>query len=421
MPIMFSLQRPRRRFAVALATTAFALAGCHHAARQTDPLPTVRTARRAIAARVEATGVLEPIDVVQVRSKAAGVIRDMPVDVGSDVAEGGLIAQIDPRDVKNQLDAAMADDVAAVAALRNADLARERADTMFAQQAIALTERDSVDAGLVRAASAVADARSNLDIARQQFEDATVRAPIAGTILSKSVSQGQLVTSATASFGSGVTLVTMANLRRVRLRVNVDEADVESIRPDQHAEIAVDAVAWRSFEGVVEKIEPEAVLDQGVTFFPVLVSIDNRDRLLMPGMNGEVSIVTRQAPNALAVPLGAVRAASELATIARLFSLSPEELRDRIRPSLLPATTTQGSTGAHFVVAALADGGYELRVVRLGAADLQWAQILEGLSESDRVVLLDEIPSSRPARPLRLRLAAGVAIASENSGAPAHP
>jgi HlyD family secretion protein len=420
MRIKFSTQRPRRRFAVALAL-AFAGAGCHHAARQTDPLPTVRAARRAIAARVEATGVLEPIDVVQVRSKAAGIIRDMPVDVGSEVTEGGLIVQIDPRDVQNQLEGAMADDVAAVAALRNADLARERADTMFAQQAIALTERDSVDAGLVRAASAVADARSNLDIARQQFEDARVRAPIAGTILSKSVSQGQLVTSATASFGSGVTLVTMANLRRVRMRVNVDEADVENIHPDQHAEISVDAVAWRSFDGVVEKIEPEAVIDQGVTFFPVLVSIDNTDRLLMPGMNGEVSIVTRQAANVLAVPLEAVRGASELATIARLFSLSPEELRDRVRPSLLPATATQGSTGAHFVVAALADGSYELRAVRLGAADLQWAQILEGLNEGDRVVLLDEIPSSRPARPLRLRLAADVAIAHRDSRVQAHP
>lgn len=421
MPNTCSIQRPRRRFAVAVATAAFTSAGCHHAARQPDPLPTVRTARRAIAARVEATGVLEPIDVVQVRSKAAGIIRDMPADVGSEVAEGGLIAQIDPRDVQNELEGAMADDVAAVAALNNADLARQRADTMFAQQAIALTERDSVDAGLVRAASAVADARSNLDIARQQFEDATVRAPSAGTILSKSVSQGQLVTSATASFGSGVTLVTMANLRRVRLRVNVDEADVESIHPDQHAEIAVDAVAWRTFDGVVEKIEPEAVIDQGVTFFPVLVSIDNRDRLLMPGMNGEVSIVSRQAPNALAVPLGAIRGASELATVARMFSLSPEELRDKIRPSLLPATTTLGSTGAHFVVAALADGTFELRTVRLGASDLQWAQILEGLNEGDRVVLLDEIHGSRPARPLKLRLAADVAIAGEGSGAQARP
>src|SRR5947208_2827812 len=151
------------------------------------------------------------------------------------------------------------------------------------------------------------------------LEDATVRAPVDGTILSKSVSLGQLVTSATGTFGRDTSIVTMANLLRVRMRVNVDEADMANVRRGESATIRVDAVSSRSFDGVVEKIEPSAIVNQGVTFFPVLVTIDNHERLLMPGMNGEVTILAASRSGVLAVPVDGVRAANELVAIARVF------------------------------------------------------------------------------------------------------
>jgi HlyD family secretion protein len=398
--------RPTR--AVLFLVTIAAIAACHQTAHGPAILANAAATRRDIVARVQATGTLEPIELIAIRSKASGLVREMPVDIGSEVKAGDLIVQIDPRDVKSQFDAAAADDVASVAAMHNAELQKKRADDMMAQRIITPAEHDSVAAAFVRAASVVAEDRANLDLARQKLEDATVRAPSDGTILSKSVSLGQLVTSATGAFGRDTSIVTMANLQRVRMRVNVDEADMASVRPGEQATIRVDAIPSRGFDGVVEKIEPSAVVSQGVTFFPVLVSIDNRERLLMPGMNGEVTIVADHRSGVVAVPVDAVRASNEIVAIARVFELPADSQREAINPALLPAASGGTGTGAYFVVVAQPGGGYELRAVNRGATDLEWVEVRDGLREGERVVLLGEAARNRPLRPPILRLADGV-------------
>ena len=137
-------------------------------------------------------------------------------------------------------------------------------------------------------------ARTNLDLARQRLEDATVRAPIAGTVLSQTVSVGQVISSATSSVSGGTTLLTMADLSRIRVRVMVSETDVGNVQAGQPATVTVDAFPNRAFQGMVEKIEPQAVVDQSVTSFPVLVSLQNPGGQLLPGMNGEVTILVAQ-------------------------------------------------------------------------------------------------------------------------------
>ena len=393
---------------LSLAILAIA-AACQRTARAPAALPGAVATRRDIVVRVQATGTLEPIDLIAIRSKASGFVQKMPVDVGSDVKAGDLIVQIDPRDVKNQFDETVADDVASVVAMHNAELQKKRADDMLAQRVITPAEHDSVSAGYVRAVSDVAEDRANLDLARQKLEDATVRAPVDGTILTKSVSLGQLVTSATGTFGRDTSIVTMANLLRVRMRVNVDEADMANVRPGEPATIRVDAVPSRSFDGVVEKIEPTAVVNQGVTFFPVLVTIDNHERLLMPGMNGEVTIIAARKSGVLAIPVDAVRASNELVAIARVFQQSADSLRDAISPALLPASTTTAGGSSRFTVVALPGGGYELRAVQPGATDLEWVEVLGGVREGEKVVLLGEAARLRPGTPPPLRLAQGVA------------
>ncbi|HEY2852724.1 MAG TPA: efflux RND transporter periplasmic adaptor subunit [Gemmatimonadaceae bacterium] len=400
---------PSTRSLTSLAAALAVVVGCHHASQEPVSLPATAAARREITVRVQATGTLEPIDLVAIRSKASGVVRKMPVDIGTDVKAGDLIVQIDPRDVKNQFDEAVADDVASVAAMNNAALQKKRADDMLAQRVITPADQDSVAAAFIRAQSVVAEDRATLDLARQNLEDATVRAPVDGTILSKSVSLGQIVTSATGAFGRDTSIVTMANLLRVRMRVNVDEADMANVRPGEPATIRVDAVPSRTFDGVVEKVEPSAVVNQGVTFFPVLVTIDNHERLLMPGMNGEVTIVASHKSNVLAIPVDAVRPSNELVAIARVFERPADSLRESISPALLPTTTTTaGSGGAKFAVVALPGGAYELRTVQVGATDLQWIEVLGGVREGERVVMLGDAARTRPATPPTLRLAEGV-------------
>lgn len=412
-----SAQRPTCAVTL-LLVVALAGTACHQAAKQPTPLPSAAAARRTIVARVQATGTLEPIDLIAIRSKASGAVLKMPVDIGSEVKAGDLIVQIDPRNVQSTFDGAVADDVASVAGMHNAELQKKRAEEMLAQHVITPAEHDSVAAQYVAAVSVVAEDRANLDIARQALEDATVRAPVDGTILSKSVSLGQIVTSATGAFGRDTSIVTMANLQRVRMRVNVDEADMANVRPGELAQIRVDAIPSRTFDGVVEKIEPSAVVDQGVTFFPVLVSIDNHERLLMPGMNGEVTIIAERRPNVVAIPVDAVRGANELVAIARVFDLEADSLREQINPALLPAVATGTGGGAHFTVVALRAGGYEMRAVRTGATDLEWVEVLDGIREGDRVVLLGDAARTHPEVPATLRLAEGVARSNRTAAKP---
>ena len=406
---MIDIHRARTSARPVLSTivAAVLVSACHESARQPVALPATAAARRDIVVRVQATGTLEPIDLVAIRSKASGIVQKMPVDIGSDVRAGDLIVQIDPRDVRNQYDQAVADDVASVAAMRNAELRKKRVDDMLAQRVITPAEHDSVAASYVRAMSVVAEDRATLDLARQKLEDATVRAPVSGTILTKSVSLGQLVTSATGTFGRDTSIVTMANLLRVRMRVNVDEADMANVRPGEPATIRVDAVPTRSFDGVVEKVEPTAVVNQGVTFFPVLVTIDNHERLLMPGMNGEVTIIAARKAGVVAVPVDAVRPANELVAIARVFQRPADSLRDAISPALLPTSSAVGR-GSHFIVVSLPGGGYELRTIEPGATDLEWVEVVSGVRDGERVVMLGEAAKARPTAPPSLRLAQGV-------------
>src|SRR6185436_17532447 len=124
-------------------------------------------------------------------------------------------------------------------------------------------------------ASALVKARTDLDIARQRRDDATVRAPSAGTVLSQAVSAGQVIASATSSVSGGTSLLTMADLSRIRVRGLVSETDIGNVHPGQAATVTEEAFPQRTFTGSVEKVEPQAVVQQSVTMFPVLISISN--------------------------------------------------------------------------------------------------------------------------------------------------
>src|SRR5690606_31903574 len=111
---------------------------------------------------------------------------------------------------------------------------------------------------------------TNLDLAQQRLEDATVVAPSAGVVIEKLVSLGTVILSATNSAGGGTILVKMADLSEVRARVLITETDIGQVVPGLPATVTVDAFPNRVFNGVVEKIEPQAVIEQNVTMFPIL-------------------------------------------------------------------------------------------------------------------------------------------------------
>jgi HlyD family secretion protein len=330
----------------AFASVILALAACKSGTKPAlASVQTARVERRDIVVDVEATGVVEPINVVEVKSKASGQIVRMPVETGSLVRPGDLLVQLDTRDVKNQYDQALADVRAAQAKLDVSRAQRKRTDDLFQQGVVTAQEHEAATLDYANAEAQVVRGRTNLDLARQRLDDATVRAPVAGTVIEKDVSLGQVISSATATVGGGTTLLKMADLNQVRVRALVNETDIGLVAPGQTARVTVDAYPNHPFTGVVEKIEPQAVVQQSVTMFPVLVSIQNREGLLKPGMNGEVAILVQQRNNVLAVPNDAVRAPREAAQAASLLGLNPDSVRNDVATQLAALGSGGGRGG----------------------------------------------------------------------------
>jgi HlyD family secretion protein len=320
----------RSLFFVALAAIALAPA-CSRNKAKTPSVTTAPITRRDIIIDAQANGVVEPINIVEVKSKASGLINRMPVETGTLVKPGDLIAQVDTRDVKNQYNQADADVKAAEAKLEVSISQKRRSDEMFKSRVITAQEHEASALDYANAVASVVRARANLDLAKQRLEDATVTAPVAGTVIEKTVSQGMVITSATGAFGGGTTLIKMADLGRVRMRAQFNETDIGQIRAGQVATVIVDAYPDRRFSGVVEKIEPQAVVQQGVTMFPVLVTLSNLDGALKPGMNGEVSVTIEERKNVLAVPNDAVKTMREAVATAPLLGLNPDSVQAQLR------------------------------------------------------------------------------------------
>ena len=321
------------RFFPALALAALVIAPACNRNKSTGPsVSTMPVTRRDIIIDAQANGVVEPINVVEVKSKASGLITRMNVETGSLVRPGDLLAQIDTRDVQNQYNQAVADERAAEARLQVADAQKKRSDEMFRQRVITAQEHETAALDYANAQAAAIRARASTDLAKQRLEDATVTSPVAGTVIERTVSQGMVITGATGNSATGgTTLMKMADLTRVRMRAQFNETDIGQIRAGQPAIVIVDAYPDRRFQGLVEKIEPQAVVQQGVTMFPVLVTLANMDGALKPGMNGEVQVQIDQRLNVLAVPNDAVKNVREAMATAPLLGLDPDSVQAQMR------------------------------------------------------------------------------------------
>lgn len=323
-----------RRLLFALASVATILA-CGKKAEKALPLQTAAVTRRDIIVDATATAIIEPINVVEVKSKtASGQITKMTVEVGSYVKPGDLIVQIDTRDLTNAANQSQADFEAAQAKLTTSSSQKKRSDDLFKQRIITAQENETANLDFANAQAGMVRARTSLDLAQQRLEDATVRAPVEGTVIDKTVSLGQVIQAGTSSVGGGSTILKMANLQRVRARALVNETDIGQIVAGQEATVTVDAFPDRPFRGKVEKVEPQAVVQQNVTMFPVLISLNNEEGLLKPGMNGEAAVLVDRRTSVLTIPNDAVRSMREVQTISPLLGLNPDSVSAQLRASM---------------------------------------------------------------------------------------
>jgi len=329
-------------------------------------IPAEAIQRRDIAQTVEATGTVQPIVVVEIKSKASGQILRMPVELGSVVRTGDLLAQIDTVTVQNQYNQSLAALKAAEADVEISDAQKKRADTLYSREVLTADQHEAAVLAYANAVSTLARAQSDLEIARQALSDATVRAPSPGTIIEQDVTRGQVIASATSSASGGTTLLKMADLSKVQMQALVGETDIGNVKPGQSATVTVDAFPNRPFRGEVVKIQPQAVVQQSVTMFPVLISIANENGLLLPGMNGEVTVSIDERVGVLAVPLDAVRSVRELPTVAVALGMDADSLRAQVQ-RMARARFAARAGGGDSMRAAVSGGGRDtLRMARWG-------------------------------------------------------
>ena len=306
--------------------------------------------RRNLVVSASASGAIEPVLTVDVKSKASGEIIGMNVQTGDDVKEDQLLASIDPRIPRNNLAQAQANLEVAQAQLGNAKAQLARSDTLFKAQAITQTEYDGARLDYANANASVIRARSDLENARDRMNDTKLRAPLAGTIITKNVELGTVISSPTTDVGGGTVLFKMANLDTVQIRALVDETDIGKVSPGLLSTITVDAYPNRPFEGSVLKIEPQATVQQNVTMFNVLVRIPNPNHLLKPGMNTEVEIHVGRRDNVIAVPNAALRTQRDVASAAQVLGLDPTQVQQQL------ATASQQQTPTNRDSASLGGG-----------------------------------------------------------------
>ena len=302
--------------------------------------------QRDLNVSAEASGLVEPIQTVEIKSKASGEVLAVNVETGQEVTRGALLVEVEPRDVRNALAAAQADLEVAKARAMTSGANLKRVQEL--RQTNVATEQESETAVLedANARAQLVKARTNLELAQERMKDVTIRAPMNGTVIEKTVEPGSIIASASGTFGGGTTLLKMADLSTVQVRALVDQTDIGKVEAGQTVRVTVEAYPGRPFNGQVVKIEPQAVVEQNVTMFPVLIHLRNDERLLKPGMNTEVEIEIAQKQDAVVIPNDAVVAVRDANTAGAALGISEGDMRtamEKLRENMRAQFTGAGA------------------------------------------------------------------------------
>jgi HlyD family secretion protein len=331
---------------------------------------------------IEASGIIEAISSIEIKSKASGEVLFLGAEVGDSVEKGSIIGQIDQRTPTNILNQSKSDLEAAKVRLENAKSQYERGTELHANGSISDKAFEDIQENFAQAKSTLVRTEVSYENAKIALDDTIVRSPISGTIISRPVEVGQVISSPTSAVGGGTLLMTMADLSKVRVRALVDEIDVGKVSIGQTVSIKVAAYRDKEFFGTVSKVEPLAKIEQNVTTFPVLIDIDNKENLLLLGMNTDVVIEILNKDVSMSAPSMSLRTRKDVYSAATILNIPKEQvdifLRDKIK----------GENFNKFIVIKDGKSGPALTWVQIGVSDLSNVEIIDGLSSGDTVYIL---------------------------------
>lgn len=331
---------------------------------------------------IEASGVIEAISSIEIKSKASGEVLFLGAEVGDLVEKGAILGQIDQRTPNNILNQAKSDLEASKVRLENAQSQFDRGKELHANASISDKDFEDIEESFAQAKSALVRNEVSFENAKIALDDTIVRSPVRGTVISRPVEVGQVISSPTSAVGGGTVLMTMADLSKVRVRALIDEIDVGKVSIGQIVSIKVAAYRDKEFFGVVKKVEPQARIEQNVTTFPVLIDIENDENLLLLGMNTDVVIEVLNKDVSVSAPTMSLRTRKDIYSAASILNIPKTEVDN----FLLDYVT--GENFNKFIVIKDTKKGPELTWVEIGESDLSNVEVIAGLNEDDLVYIL---------------------------------
>jgi len=312
---------------------------------------------RDINFSVTVAGEISPAEKVSVRPEVHGKIAELPVDISDQVVAGDLLFRLDDKDLKIEIDTRKKQIDSANLQMEQSKNEFERSKKLFNDGLISEEAFQNTKTRYEVAQISRDRAQNDFDLAEEKLSKTSIRAPFDCTVLSRPVSIGQAV-SGTGGQSSGTEVMEIADLKNLIILSHVNQADVSRMGKNQKVKIEIEAVADLVIDGIVERIAPQATIRSGIKGFSTRIKLQNTDESIIPGMTATINIPVANSKDVVATKL------------ASIFT-ERNEVEQR--------TETYAYVKK--------DEKYAKQMVEVGVNDLNFVEVLKGLSQGDEVAL----------------------------------
>ena len=322
-----------------------------------------KVATHTLQNSITATGTIEAVTSVTVGTQVSGIVNKLYVDYNSVVKKGQVIAELDKTNLISELNTAKANLASTESNLSYQSANMKRYLTLYKKGLVSADEYENALLAYRQAKEQVASSRENVQKAQTNLGYATITSPIDGTVISKSVEEGQTVA---ASFNTPELFTIAKDLKNMQVIANVDEADIGGVAVGNRVNFTVDAYPDDTFEGVVKQVRLEATTTNNVVTYEVVISAPNADLKLKPGLTANVTIFTKEQANILSVANKALRFTPTKETVGKDMKIVDCKGKNKV-------WTLNGNTlTAHSV--------------NIGQSDAMHTQIISGIKAGQSVL-----------------------------------
>lgn len=322
-----------------------------------------KVATHTLQNSITATGTIEAVTSVTVGTQVSGIVNKLYVDYNSVVKKGQVIAELDKTNLISELNTAKANLASTESNLSYQSANMKRYQILYKKGLVSADEYENALLAYRQAKEQVASSRENVQKAQTNLGYATITSPIDGTVISKSVEEGQTVA---ASFNTPELFTIAKDLKNMQVIANVDEADIGGVAVGNRVNFTVDAYPDDTFQGVVKQVRLEATTTNNVVTYEVVISAPNADLKLKPGLTANVTIFTKEQANILSVANKALRFTPTKETVGKNMKIVDCKGKNKV-------WTLNGNTlTAHSV--------------NIGQSDAMHTQIISGIKAGQSVV-----------------------------------